>query len=135
MLEPVAAHPLMLVGPLVVYSVRRLLDAGKVSGVHDRIHIRNLQSAVKPWCLAAAVARSSTSGMRQRPRACTRCCTTTAPTPTLRCHTALFCPARFPARFFTHLAGEGAQHIQQGEDDEGDVALCRGVACARCAHK
>ncbi len=44
---PVAAHPLVLVGALVVYSVGRLLDAWEVSSVHNRIHVWNLQPAGK----------------------------------------------------------------------------------------
>lgn len=37
------AHPLELIGPLVVLRRWRLLDAREVGCVHYRIHIRNLQ--------------------------------------------------------------------------------------------
>ena len=39
------AYPLMLVRALVVYSVRRLLDAGKVRRMQNRVHVWDLQPA------------------------------------------------------------------------------------------
>lgn len=116
-----AAHPLVLVGALVVYSVGRLLDAGEVCSVYNRIHIRNLQTAIKAG-----------EQLHQQNAASHATCTTRCLDPLLQLdrsqkhsHWTLQQPG-----IHMHLAGKGAQHIQQGEDDEGDVPLGRGVPCA-----